>query len=113
MKTSCKLAAITGLFLQMASPVGADENVKAGLALAQTMCSECHAISPDMIGRHPLAPTFQDIANRYSVWNLEEAFAEGILVGHASMPKFVLEPKEINDLLSYMDTLSKSKKPSQ
>ena len=87
------------------------QDTAAGLRLAETLCARCHAIAPGEIGRHPLAPTFADIANRYSVWDLQEALAEGILVGHASMPKFKLQPKDITDLLSYMDTMTKPKKP--
>ena len=93
-------------------PASAQEET-AGLQLARTLCATCHAVAPGEIGLHPLAPTFQDIASRYSVWDLEEALAEGILVGHASMPQFKLKPKDIRDLLTYMDALPKLKKQPQ
>ena len=89
------------------------QDTSAGLKLAEQRCARCHAIKPGQIGQHPLAPTFMDIANRYSVWDLQESFAEGILVGHAAMPKFVLKPREINNLLSYMDTMTKRQKQSR
>lgn len=98
------------VIMQMAAPSVVAQDQAAGLKLADKLCAKCHAISPGQIGRHPLAPTFQDIANRYSVWDLQEALAEGILVGHAAMPKFILKPEEITNLLTYMDTMTKPKK---
>ena len=60
-----------------------------GFQLADKLCARCHAIAPGKVRKHPRAPSFMDIANRYSVWGLQEALAEGIVVGHADMPKFV------------------------
>jgi mono/diheme cytochrome c family protein len=98
--------------MQLATPNVSAQSQSAGLKLAEKLCARCHAIGPGEIGRNPLAPTFQDIAKRYSVWDLQEALAEGILVGHATMPAFVLKPKEIGDLLTYMDTFTPPKKKS-
>jgi len=89
------------------------QSPSAGLKIANQLCARCHAVQPGQIGRHPLAPTFQDIAKRYPVWNLQEALAEGILVGHASMPAFALKPADIGNLLTYMDTFTPPKKKSQ
>ncbi len=86
-------------------PVQADELAE-GRELAEEMCGACHAIGPDDETGNAEAPTFSDIAGRYSVWNLQEALAEGIVVGHEDMPEFTLSPEQINALLSYMDTLS-------
>ncbi|RIA55996.1 c-type cytochrome [Dichotomicrobium thermohalophilum] len=77
-----------------------------GRQLAEDMCGTCHAISPEDETENPEAPTFSEIAGRYSVWNLQEALAEGIVVGHEDMPEFTLSPEQINALLSYMDTLT-------
>ena len=77
----------------------------AGKQLAEDKCGRCHAI--DRTGESPLktAPPFRVVANRYSVWGLQEALAEGIVVGHAVMPEFVLEPAQIQNLLGYMASL--------
>lgn len=95
---------------QLVSPVGAQDQAQ-GRELAEKLCARCHAIGPRMTGRHPNAPSFQEIAGRYPVWNLQEALAEGILVGHPDMPKFQLKPAQINALLTYMDTLGPTKEP--
>ena len=76
-----------------------------GRELADRLCARCHAIRANDRSKLPLAPPFRDIANRYSVWGLQEALAEGIVVGHPQMPEFVLNPDEIYKLLTYMDSL--------
>ena len=99
--------------IQLAAPNVAAQSPSAGLKVAHRLCARCHAIRPGQTGQHPLAPTFQDIAKRYPVWDLQEALAEGILVGHASMPAFVLPPADIGNLLTYMDTLTPQKKKNR
>ena len=93
----------------MTIPPAAAQSTVAGEALAEKLCARCHAIRTGEKSKHGLAPAFPTIANRYSVWGLQEALAEGIVVGHAAMPKFVLSPKEINDLLAFMDTFTRPK----
>ncbi len=36
---------------------------------------------------------------------LEEAFAEGVLVGHPDMPEFTLSAEDIDALLSYIQSV--------
>ncbi len=94
------------LLLSAASlPAQADEPAD-GRELAEEMCGACHAIGPEDETENAEAPTFSEIAGRYSVWNLQEALAEGIVVGHEDMPEFTLNPAQINALLTYMDTLT-------
>ena len=61
----------------------AGPDLEAGQALAKKHCGNCHAVGPTGESRLKAAPPFRDIAKRYSVWNLEEALAEGIVTGHA------------------------------
>ena len=102
---------ITMLFLAAFPAVA--QNILAGQALSEKLCARCHAINPGQKSKHALAPTFPDIANRYSVWGLQEALAEGIVVGHVDMPKFVFSPTDINNMLAYMDTFASPKGQSQ
>jgi mono/diheme cytochrome c family protein len=76
-----------------------------GRRLAEIHCSTCHAIGEDGASRHPLAPPFRTLSRAYPVTALEEAFAEGILVGHPDMPEFRLEPEQIEDLLGYIQSI--------
>lgn len=108
-KISISMMLVTSI---QAYPVAAQPE-DTGFKLAEKLCARCHAIERGKVSRHPRAPSFMEIANRYSVWGLQEALAEGIVVGHPDMPKFVLNPEEINPLLTYMDGLKSQKKPAQ
>ena len=47
----------------------------------------------------------RDEATHYPIEDLAEAFAEGITTGHPSMPRFQLDPAQINDLLAYLRSI--------
>ena len=76
-----------------------------GMAMAAAKCGGCHAVGPT--GDSPLAaaPPLRDIANLYPPTQLQEAFAEGVVTGHAAMPEFEFQPDEINDLIAWLETL--------
>ena len=73
-----------------------------GLKIAQTHCSTCHAIGRSGKSRNPLAPRFREFSRHYPVSALEEALAEGLLVGHPEMPEFRLSPQQNRDLIEYL-----------
>jgi len=105
--------AIAGLVtVCFTSGAGAERraDLSKGRALAKKLCARCHAINLDDSSKLLIAPPFRTLAARYSVWGLQEALAEGIVVGHPEMPKFVLTPEEIFYLLSYMETLAPAKR---
>ncbi|MES1202902.1 MAG: cytochrome c [Pseudomonadota bacterium] len=77
-------------------------NAVAGLRLAEAYCSSCHAIGESGASREQMAPPFRTLAERYPIDSLGEAFAEGILTGHPSMPQFEFTPTQIDDLLAYI-----------
>ncbi len=76
-----------------------------GFVFVETNCSGCHAVG--RFGDSPLviAPPFRTLHERYPVEGLAEAFAEGIVVGHPSMPQFTLDPAQIDDVITYLKTL--------
>jgi cytochrome c len=73
-----------------------------GLKIAESHCSSCHAIGIAGKSRNPQAPLFREFSRHYPVTALEEAFAEGILVGHPEMPEFQLSPQQNRDLIEYI-----------
>lgn len=93
------LAAVTGC----AGDVGAEP----GRQLAEKLCARCHAIGPT--GDSPMkeAPPFRTFPEKWPLEDLEEALAEGIVVGHEAMPEFELTAQQIDDLLGYLATLKK------
>jgi cytochrome c len=76
-----------------------------GKTFALNNCARCHSI--DRVTPSPLkiAPPFRTLHQHYPVETLAEAFAEGIVTGHPTMPEFQLDPDQIRDLLSYLKTL--------
>jgi len=76
-----------------------------GQTFALNNCARCHSI--DRVTQSPLkiAPPFRTLHLRYPIETLAEAFAEGIVTGHPTMPEFQLDPDQIHDLLSYLKTL--------
>jgi mono/diheme cytochrome c family protein len=82
-----------------------DSKVEVGRLIAETRCSTCHAIGTQGDSTHPDAKPFRQLSENYPVSNLEEALAEGILVGHPDMPVFVLSPYEIDALITYLESI--------
>jgi cytochrome c len=76
-----------------------------GQTFARTHCAQCHSI--DKLTDSPLriAPPFRTLHKRYPVQSLEQAFAEGIVTGHPTMPQFRLEPDQIGNLIAFMKSL--------
>lgn len=76
-----------------------------GRAFAEATCSRCHAVASEASSPHPEAPRFRDLVRQYPPSALAEAFAEGIEVGHPDMPRFMLQPHEIDMLIAYLEQL--------
>jgi mono/diheme cytochrome c family protein len=81
--------------------------VDRGLAFATTNCAPCHAIGKTGDSPNGEAPALRTLHERYPVENLEEALAEGIVVGHPDMPQFQLTPLQIEALIAYLKTLER------
>jgi cytochrome c len=78
-----------------------------GLTFVRTHCAQCHAIDKASASPLKIAPPFRALHLRYPVENLAEAFAEGIVTGHPSMPEFRLDPAQIVDVLAYLKSLER------
>lgn len=104
-----RAALLCGLFVTM--PAMADgpaaAEVETGRSIAERLCAGCHAVEGP--GPSPVAdaPPFAILHQRWPVAHLAEALAEGIVVGHGSvtMPEFVLQPDEIDDLIAFLESL--------
>lgn len=78
-----------------------------GQEIAAKLCARCHAIARDDESAFAEAPPFRTFAAKWPLESLEEAFAEGIVVGHPAMPEFQFGPEDIQNLLSYIGSLSR------
>lgn len=77
---------------------------KAGLALAQRVCSECHAT---VVGQdqspNPKAPTFLALAATPGM--TRTALLVALTTPHAGMPMFTLTERERDDIIAYILSL--------
>lgn len=78
-----------------------------GQRIAETNCATCHAIATQGDSPNPEAPALRTIGRRYPVDSLEEAFGEGIVVGHPAMPQFQFSPDQVRDLIAYLDAIQR------
>lgn len=97
-----------GLLALLCGPAawaGGGPDIEAGRAAAERNCARCHATGNAGDSALAQAPPFRTFAKKWPLENLEEALAEGIVVGHKAMPEFELSTTEISDLIAYLETL--------
>ena len=88
-----------------AQPEAEDPQIAKGKAIAEANCASCHAIDAVSQSQHTDAPAFRTLSERYPVDNLQEALAEGIVVGHEDMPEFSFDPDDVDALIAFMESL--------
>lgn len=93
------------VLLVLTGPAFCDDLVDFGREIAETNCAPCHAIGSSGASPHREAPRFRDLSSRYPIEALEEAFAEGIVVGHEDMPVFKPNPEQATALLAYLESI--------
>ncbi len=96
------------VFSALASGAMAQDELARGHALVEANCGRCHAVGPEGASPLPAAPLFRELGQRYPIADLEEALAEGIMTAHPEMPQFAFEPRDIDAILAYIQSLQKS-----
>lgn len=79
-----------------------------GAAILEENCASCHAVGATGSSPIATAPPFRKLSQRYPVESLEEALAEGIMVGHegmVQMPEFVFQADEIGHIIAYLTAI--------
>lgn len=88
--------------------VSAEESstdIRRGSELARKHCARCHAIGRAGVSPDLKAPPFRVLGRRYPLASLEEAFAEGVVVGHSRMPNFEFDSDEVGALIAYLRSI--------
>ena len=96
---------VTVLALSVAaSHVHAQGNLQVGLALAQQICSECHAIQKGQV-RSPnsRAPTFVELATTPGMTTT--ALLVALTTPHAGMPMFIFTTEQRENVIAYILSL--------
>jgi cytochrome c len=103
------VAAGSSLVLQgCATDLGASGDqalTRRGKVIATEDCAICHAVGRVDTSPRAGAPALRELNSRYDVEGLAESLAEGIVVGHASMPAKAYEADEIRSLIAYIKSL--------
>ncbi|MEO0983150.1 MAG: c-type cytochrome [Pseudomonadota bacterium] len=76
-----------------------------GEAIAEQMCSGCHAVGTEGESPHVEAVPFRRFSWRYPIRDLAEPLERGIVVGHPDMPVFQFEPGQVEALLKYIESV--------
>jgi len=100
------LLAATLTLLIASGPSTAQEvgSAARGLALAQQLCAECHAVQKQQ-NKSPNgnAPAFQTIASVPGM--TATALSVALHTSHETMPNVVLDPNELPDVVAYILSL--------
>ncbi|MDP2358856.1 MAG: cytochrome c [Beijerinckiaceae bacterium] len=101
------LIALAAANLALSGPALAQSAAQRGGALVKQHCAACHAIGASGESPNAKAPPLREIARKYKVEDLEEAFAEGVMVSHQAteMPPFTFDPPQIGELTAYLRSL--------
>jgi cytochrome c len=105
------LIVLAAASLALSGPVFAQSAAQRGSALVKQHCAVCHAIGVSGDSTNAKAPPLREIARKYRVEDLEESFAEGVMVSHQAtdMPPFTFEPPQIAALTAYLRSLKVGK----
>lgn len=71
-----------------------------GEALAQSWCSQCHAVKADQSSPNPAAPRFSDVAAEPSI--TEYALRAFLKTSHLTMPNIMIKSDDMDDLIGYI-----------
>jgi mono/diheme cytochrome c family protein len=96
------------IFLLLATSGGAAQDRKAnsleehGRALAERMCSACHAVGRRGESPHSGAPPFRALDRRVELDSFTERLREGLMSDHPDMPMFRFTREDARALLLYL-----------
>ena len=91
-----------------ASHVQAQGTPREGLALAQQVCSECHAIRRGQVrAPNSRAPTFVELATTPGMTTT--ALLVALTTPHAGMPMFILTAEQRESVIAYILSLKERK----
>jgi mono/diheme cytochrome c family protein len=76
-----------------------------GRALAERMCSQCHAIGKSGESPHVGAPAFRALDRRVDLDSFMERLREGLMVGHPDMPTFRFTREDSRAFLLYLRSI--------
>lgn len=81
-------------------------SASAGGLLVRAHCAGCHAVGATDESPLKGAVPFREMTAFYPASDLQEAFAEGVVTAHPAMPQFEFTPRQVADLIAYLDSVA-------
>jgi cytochrome c len=78
-----------------------------GLALAERMCAQCHAIGKTGTSAHSAAPVFRELDRRVDLDRFTAQLREGLISGHPDMLTFRFSREDARALTAYLRYIQK------
>ena len=101
-KNRCAVAIII-IYSALSAAADAQAAAPRGENLAQSWCSQCHAVKPDQSSPNPAAPRFPDVAAEPSM--TEYALRAFLKTPHPTMPNIMMKSDDMDDIVSYILSL--------
>jgi cytochrome c len=86
-----------------AAKLGALE--RQGRAILTRFCADCHAVGSTGRSKHPRAPAFRKIGDRYDIDDLIDQLTEGFTAPHPDMPTFTLSQDHVRAVRAYLHAI--------
>ena len=111
--TAKAFAAIASAIVTLVSgslPAAAEEGApsaleRQGFALAERMCTPCHAVGKAGASPHAAAPAFRDLSRRVDLDGFAYRLREGLTSGHPDMPTFRFTREDARALTAYLRSI--------
>ena len=91
------------IFSALSATGDAEAAAPRGQNLAQSWCSQCHAVKPDQSSPNPAAPRFADVAAEPSMTGY--ALRAFLMTPHPTMPNIMMKSDDMDDIVSYILSL--------
>lgn len=106
MRILTAVVAIAGTLLSTSASLADGDTLgelqRDGLALAERMCAQCHAIGSIGASAHSSAPAFRELDRRIDLDGFTRQLREGLASGHPDMPTFRFSREDARALTAYL-----------
>jgi cytochrome c len=96
---------LSGSLLAPAEDGAPSELERQGMALAERLCGNCHAIGKTGASPQPPAPAFRELGDRVDLDDFPHRLRQGLTSGHPDMPTFRFAPEDARALTAYLRSI--------
>ena len=100
-----KYAPLALLLLVNGAAEARTSGIERGRRFAEENCSRCHAVGPRGSSPVEASPPFRTLRRYLSMKDLAYKLTNGELGDHPVMPHWLIDPEDVKDLVSYIETI--------